>query len=350
MDNLITIFMNYKVSRLIEYGVVIYQKNSSFIRGVFSGYFQTYIDNYYYGIFNTIDADKYSKTNLKLEFNGLMEEMIYEYEKKKDEEDPIEYQVNMKAIKELKELAYDIIRIDTLNFPNKDEIPNVMKEFVSEHNTIRELIGKNIDKLIRMVKDTYVNQNKLLNYDSPFFIINEKKFAEHEHHVWYELAPSIKALDIYRKGLVKSVSLDESFDFDKFECLVHKISLMLLHNFLENKETNRLFIELPDSLVSRGTIDERVLSLIDNPMFLKHVVLAVSYNTYLSHKTAFAIDVHFASIQDFSHINDVYQKVDSIYNEGFAHYLIVSDCKAEEKEFFMRYKNDVMSVLMFEEE
>ena len=350
MDNLISVFMNYKVNRLVEYGVVLYQKDSSFIRNVLTSYFQTYIDNYYYGVFNTIDDENYNKRNLKLEFNGIMEEMLYEYQEAENDTDKEEYQENKKDIRELKELAYELTKIDTLEIHNKDEIPDIINDFVNSNSMLKEYPEKIIEKLIRLVKETYTNQNKLLQYDNKYFIAQERKFLGREHHFWYELVPDIKQLNMYRKGLVKKVNESEDFAFEKFECLVQKMSLMILNNFLENKETQKLFIELSDTLVGRGSIDERVLSLVDNPMFQKYVVLAVPYNTYLSHKSAFAIDVHFASIQDFRHINDLYGKVDSIYNEGFSHYLVVSDYRPEDRDFFINYKNDVMTVMLFEEE
>ena len=47
--------MNYKINRLTNYGVLVYHENSIFIKQVFKAYFKTYVDNYYYGVFNTID-------------------------------------------------------------------------------------------------------------------------------------------------------------------------------------------------------------------------------------------------------------------------------------------------------
>ena len=52
MDNLISVFFDYKINCLVDYGVVIYNEDSKFIKQVFRNYFRTYIDNYYYGIFN----------------------------------------------------------------------------------------------------------------------------------------------------------------------------------------------------------------------------------------------------------------------------------------------------------
>ena len=64
MDNLINVYMNYKVNHLTKCGILIYGRDSKFIRRVFSGYIRTYIDNYYYETFNTIDDNKFTLDNL----------------------------------------------------------------------------------------------------------------------------------------------------------------------------------------------------------------------------------------------------------------------------------------------
>ncbi|MBR6137811.1 MAG: hypothetical protein IKQ06_06630 [Bacilli bacterium] len=347
MNNLITVFMNYKLNRLVDYGVVVYQNESPFIRGVFGSYFQTYIDNYYYGIFNTIDNGSYNEENLKLEFNGIMEEMLYDYEEYKNKVSQEEYLNNQKIIRDLKDIALLIVPIDTLEFDSEDDVSVKMEDFF---NTSNLMVGNRKDKLIKMIKDTYVMQKKLLDYENPDFTFGERRFHEVRDCVWIDLVPSIPSLEGYRKGLIDKVNSDNSLVLSKLECLVQIISLMLLKNFLEKKESRKMFISLDDSLISRLGIDEDVLSLIDNPMFQKNVYLAVSYNTYSRYRNTFIEDYNFAFTQDFSHINDIFQKIDAIYNEGFSHYLIVTDCRDDDKDYFINYKNEVMSVLMFEEE
>ena len=350
MNNVITVFMNYKISRLIEYGVLVYSKDSSFIRNVFSTYFQTYIDNYYYGIFNTVDEERYNQKNLKLEFSGVMEEMLYDYQEYESKVSHETYEENQRIIRELRDIAHEVIKLDGFRFSNKEEVDEEITNFISQNALLSNALQGKIDKMIRLVRDTYVTETRLIQYESQFFTFEEKTFIDHSDIVWLELAPNIKTLEVYRKGLVEKANQDERLVLDKMECLIQKVSHMILMNVLNKKENKKYFIPLHESLVSRGTIDSRILSLIDNPLFQKYVVLSVPYNTYLNQKNAFAIDNHFAAIQDFSHINDIYQKIDSIYNEGFSHYLIISDCRVDDRDYFMNYKNEVMSVLMFEEE
>ena len=75
-----------------------------------------------------------------------------------------------------------------------------------------------------------------------------------------------------------------------------------------------------------------------------------NYNNYLIHKEAFSEDFQFACRQDFSHINDIYKKVDDIYKEGIFNYLLVSKCRDTDLDYFTSYEADGLEVLILEEE
>lgn len=350
MDNLITIFMNYKIKRLVEYGILFYHQDTPFIRRAFGSYFQTFIDNYYYGVFNTIDDENYNRKNLKLEFTGMMEEMLYDYETYEFSVEPDEYKENQDMIRKLRDLSYEIVRFDFLPIHDKEEIPDLVQKLVEENEILSSYIGNNLAKLIKMVRDTFLQSKKLLQYQDDYFTLEEKYFIDHGDMCFMELVPSIKSLALYRKNLINSVYGKEEFTFSKFYCLIQKISILLLRNFMEKKTSKKIFIELPSEYVSRGKIHDDILQLIDNPLFQRYVYLSVPYSLYTTQRSAFLIDYHFACIQDFSHISDIYQKVDDIYQDAFSHYLIVSNCRWEEREYFLEFKNDVLNILVFEEE
>ena len=63
--------MNYKIQRLVEYGVFLLNEDSPFIRKVFHEYFALYVDNYYYHQFYTVDTTTYSLKNLLQEFETI---------------------------------------------------------------------------------------------------------------------------------------------------------------------------------------------------------------------------------------------------------------------------------------
>ena len=126
--------MNYKINRLIEYGLFVLGKDTPFIRQVLKEYFSTYVDNYYYGIFHTIDDERYNEKNLKLEFKGIMEEMLDDYRALELQVSNEEYNENRKIIEDLNEIAFEVVKIDQLEFQDKDEIPSKVPEFIHENN------------------------------------------------------------------------------------------------------------------------------------------------------------------------------------------------------------------------
>ena len=350
MENLINVFMNYKINRLTEYAVLIYGEDFPFLRQVFEGYFRTYVDNYYYGIFNTIDDEHFNLKNLRAEFDGMAVEMLEDYKIYELQVSNEEYDLHCKLIRDVIPLCVEISRIDTLKYKNRDDISPVLSEFVGSNSLLSKEIDKKLPKLTSLVRETYQTCQKLLNYEDSYYVLSEKKFLDQKEMSFVVLDPNIKVLEVYRKAMIYKVYREKKFDLSKMECLIQKVSLSILKTFLNHKEIDSIFIELPDSIVSRGKIHDKMLALMDNPMFRKYVVISVHYNTYLDHKEAFFEDYHFACMQDFSHINDVYQKTDNIYKEGIFQYLIVEDCKYKDRDFFINYNSDTMKTLLFEEE
>ena len=184
MDNLINVFMNYKINRLIKYGTYIYDDDSDFVSKCFKAYFRTYVDNYYYGVFNTIEENVYNQRNLKLEFKGIKEEMLADYAGYELQVGNLEYVENRKIISELLDIAIEITKIDQLNYKDKDDIDSVVEKFISGVALLNDLVGKRLNKLISLVKETYSNTNKLLNMKDNYFSIEKLSFIK-ENNIKY---------------------------------------------------------------------------------------------------------------------------------------------------------------------
>lgn len=351
MDNLISVFMNYKIDRLVEYGVFAYQEDNPFIRDVFYKYFQVYVDNYYYGIFHTIEEDaSYSDKNLRVEFKGIMEEMLDDYREYELQVSNEEYTHNRKVIQELNDFCYQLFKIDWLSFENKDEISSKVLDFMSQHEILDKAIKGRENPFVRLVRVTYQNCRKLLDYQDNYYQIASRLFEGEKDKEYLELQPNIKVLETYRKSMVQKIYRDERLGQNKVECILQKISLLILRKTLEKKEIPLYFVTLSDTTISRGKIKKNIGSLLDNPLLKKYVVLVIDYNIFTSQKSAFDIDYQFACIQDYVHINDIYQKTENIAKEEFFSYLIVSDYRFKDRDFFIKYENNMMKMLLFEEE
>lgn len=351
MNNVISVFMDYKINRLVEYGVLIYQQDSQFIRQVFGGYFRTYVDNYYYEVYSTLeDHSKYTLEHFRTELQGIMIEMLEEYRSYELEVSNKEYAENQEVIRKLRDLSFEITRIDRLQFPNKESIHDMVLDLIDNNKVLSSYIEKQSSKLISMIRESYIMEQKLLTSTDTYFSISERRIVNHDDMRFFELEPCIKLLDVYKDGLVSRIFQDDRLDAKKLECLIQKTSLYLLHAILKKEKISQLFIRLEDSVISRGKIDENILNLIDNPLFRRYIVLGVNFNTYLSQRSAFSEDYRFACIQDFSHIYDISQKIESVYQEGIFNYLIVSDCRFKDRDYFIDYHSDSLQVIVFEED
>ncbi len=342
--------MNYKTNRLIEYGLFVLGKDTPFIRQVFKGYFGTYVDNYYYGIFHTIDDNHYNEKNLKLEFKGIMEEMLDDYKSYEFIVSNEEYKNNCDMIRDLNPICFEIVKIDSLTFDSKDDISVKINELLDNNKILNDYVKERRNKLISLVRETYQNSMKLLSYTDSYYKIEEYNFEGKKDKVFYKLVPDIKALDVYRNSTILKVYQNKELSSSKIRCLIQKISFLLLNSLLEHKSIPLIFIEFPDTVIRRGKFNDDVFQLIDNPLFRQYVIISVSFNTYQAQEGAFMEDFQFACIQDFSHISDIYQKTDAIRQEGVFRYLIVSDCKYNQRDYFLNYHSEAMEVLVFEEE
>lgn len=351
MDNLINVYMDYKVNHLTKCGITIYGRNSSFIRKVFDGYIRTYIDNYYYGTFNTIDDNKFSLDNLYRELSGIRVDMKMEYKDREILDSNIEFYDNNKTIDELRDISYDLVQLDMIRYDNKEEISNKVRTYLDGTRWIKPLLNNEIiNKIISYIIDDYNKSQKLFYTNETSFELKVRRFRDNKNYNYYEIVPKIDALNNYRRTLVSKVYKNEGLDEKKFCCIMQKISLFILDSIINKKSIDMMFVEIKDSFVWRGQLINRVLQLMDNPLIRKYVVFGITYSNYKNHEGAFNEDYNFACIQDFTHINDIYSKTDAIYKEGFFNYLIVKDCKYADLDYFTSYESEGMEVLVFEEE
>jgi len=340
--------MNYKVDRLIEYGALIYE-DSKFIREVFKGYFDTYIDNYYYGIFNTVDTDTYSLETLQVELNGIMSDIMDDYRAYELKVSNEEFAKNMKIIRDLRDVSFEIIKLDNLTGADREELESKVSKIITESSILSDLIGNRMNKLVTLVRETNTNSSKLLNYEDEFYSLEKKNFTDSDIE-YISLTWDIRILNNYKKVMINRIFNDKKFEVKKLKCLIQKVSLYILKKVLNDEDVKPIFIDLYDSSIVRGIISREIYLLLDNPLFRKYVIMGVNYNNYLAHKEAFSEDFQFACVQDFSHINDIYKKVDDIYKEGIFNYLLVSKCRDTDLDYFTGYEADGLEVLVLEEE
>ena len=112
-----------------------------------------------------------------------MEEMLYDYKSYASKVSNEEYQENEKIIRDLKDIAYEITKIDTLTISSKEEIEDIIHQFIFDHSLIQAHIGLQEDRLVRLVRETYLMDLKILQYENNSFDFLEKNFIV--KRIWY---------------------------------------------------------------------------------------------------------------------------------------------------------------------
>ena len=357
MNNLINVFMEFKIKYFIDCTKLLFDNTHRFIGKCIREYYKTYIDNYYYYTYNTLSSDtEYSEENLKLEFKGIMEEMLDDYKDFELVDSNEVYSRNIESIKELKDLCFEIVKLDHLEFENNDDLKTKVTDFFTKNDVLSKYIKdqeKDINTLIKYTKDYKNTVKKILKYEDSNFKINREAYEDTENKFYVTLDynyDNIKSVNKYRKGFVDNVfKKDDRLNTRKFTCLVNKILFQLLKDTINN-ETNYYFIKIDDYIFYKDRIINSIYNLMDNPLFRKYVILCCDFHTYLSHKSIFEEDFQFGCTQKFERVSDIYKKTTSIYQEGVFNYLVVLNCRDKDREYFQKFKADGMEVLLIKED
>ena len=354
MNNLINVFMEYKIKYFVDCTKLLYGNTHRFINKCINGYYKTYIDTYYYYTYNTLDNDsEYNEDNLKLEFKGIMEEMLDDYKDFELIDSNDIYSKNIDSIKELKDICFEIVKLDKLEFESNEDLKEKVKSFFEENEVLSKYLKDNLDKLIKYTKDYKNTVKKILSYEDSNFSIKLENYENCDNKFYVTLDynyDNIKSVNRYRKGFVDNIfKRDDRLDNKKFTCLINKILFQLLKDTINN-ETKYYFISIDDYIFYKDRIINSIYNLMDNPLFRKYVILCCDFHTYLSHKSIFEEDFQFGCKQKFKRVSDIYKKTNSIYTEGIFNYLVVMDCRDNDREFFQTYKADGMEVLLIKED
>ena len=75
-----------------------------------------------------------------------MEELLDEYRNYELQVSNEEYSNNVKIIKELKDISYEITKMDLLNYKDRDDVVDVVSKFIKENSLLNNLIGERLIK------------------------------------------------------------------------------------------------------------------------------------------------------------------------------------------------------------
>ena len=89
------------------------------------------------------------------EFQGTMIEMLDDYQQYELQESNQDYSLHVQTIKALKDFSLEVLKIDQLKINDKEQLSEVVIEFVENNSFYKEHIKNRLAKFIKMVQKNY---------------------------------------------------------------------------------------------------------------------------------------------------------------------------------------------------
>lgn len=352
-DNLMDCYMNYKTNRLKKYGLVIMHSHDEFLGAVLEKYIGTYINSYYYQIFDTVKTNICDDEVIKLELDGKRLEMLDDlaiYELIDNNEI---YDLKRSYINESLEVALFLILLDRERFDSKEIISERLNQLLYYCPGIKEKLGTKVTKLEMLLKETYNTLNNFFKKNDNYYVLDYQLYKDRTDLVKVVMLPSITMLqDNYKKSLLERVYREDKIKKEKLDLLIKKFIKQLIVDIYNGKRIyEKYFIELDDYLFDNKKDIDKFLKMLDNPFVKRYLVLGVSHNSYIRSLNMFKkYGFSIACIQDFSHINDVNNKLNSLDTSNIYDYVIVSFYKSRDFDTFMKYTCINLEGILFNKE
>lgn len=353
IDNLMDYYMNYKTSRLKKYGLTIMHSNDEFLSKTFERYIRTYINSYYYLIFDTVKANNCTDDILRLELDGKRLEMLDElliYELIDSNEI---YNLKKDYVNNSLEVVLFLIALDRMRFSSKEEVSIKLNQLLLVCPSIKERLGTKLSRLEMLVKDTFSTLNKFLSNTDDYYLLDYQLYKDRDDLVKVIMLPNIKMLqENYKRTLLERVYREDKLKREKFDLLVKKyVKQFIIDSYNSKRIYNKYFIELDDYLFNNKKDIDYFLSMLNNPFIKRYLVLCVSNNNYISCQSIFRkYKFSLACIQDFTHINDISTKLSNIDTGNIYDFVIVSSYKSKDLDEIMKYTCVNLEGILFNKE
>ena len=351
--NVIDSYMEYKISYLIKYALLFFEKdkNDEFLKKCLKRYITTYVNFCFYHRLETLDkVDVYDFSGLKKEFKGIEIELLDEYSAFELVDTNEGYRYNQKLIRTSNEICFELCRFDQNTFESKEIISDFVSKFIKESSILNANIGNNLDKFILLVKSVYVKECKFFDDREEFFSLKFRKIKGSENLVLVDLIPNIKMLEVnYKKILINRVFNDDKLNKDKMTILIQKLSKEILRKVVYGEHLDLYVVNIFDNMFYRNKF--LLSELLDNDLLKQYLVFMSNFNTYNSRKNFFSTNnFKYACLQDCLHINDVVNKFNVIDAENVFNYIIINDYKIKDKEDILKYECSNALGLFIDEE
>ena len=348
--NLVDVYMNYKVQRLQNYGLILMGREDSFLKECLSFYLRTYISSYYYHIFETIDSkDSCSDLDVSLELDGKKLELLDQLADRELIESNDSYVLKKEIILKTRSLFPFLISLDRLRYEEKEQIPSKVSQLLVEYPEISQMLGERLPSLFQAVSNTYNQLQRFFQQDG-YYHVDYSLFSDHDNYVFMSLDYQIPLLESnYKRSLVERVYRDKKLLFMKIKVMIQKFILSFLDDYYHGRKIyDRYFLFLPSEIFEKKEDVDVILQMVAQPFLQRYLVLgipsAISVTQGLFRKYP---HFSFACCQDLRYISDVSGKLATLDTSGLYDYLVIEGYKPKSLEEIQKYACVVVRDILF---
>lgn len=344
MDNLINVYMDYMVKTYSRIAVLYFSNEQYFVEVNTSRFINTYIDNYYYGIKHTVkDSSLFGVGVLEKEFDGLLLELLQDYEAFELIDDNQLYKKKVKMLHDMKDFSLDLVKLDKIKFNNnwKEDIKKIFEKYEIDINKVIKIYENYLEKI-----------NKFLGMEDSYYTLSFDRIDNGDKCYRLKLNENIDALRKYKRFMIKEVLHDDRLDFNRWKMQIQKFSLMMLNDMVRDKKIDRkYFLNMDKDIFKRGVINEEIVKLLDNDFLRQHLNLLLPFDVIKANKDKLDNLGYDLCIKvDFTFINDIGLKLENCKNLGCSNTLVCG-WKERDYDYLKGYKFlDGKSLLIYKEE
>lgn len=349
--NLMNIYMDYKISRLVKYGLVILNSDDEYLAFLLKAYIETYIKTYYYHQFETVDSDTYSLEVLGEELEGKRWELLDIISGDELVDSNEVYDKKKQLIDDVIDVVYYLINLDKVVINEKDDVNRELNKMLDDDEALKERLGSRVTKLGVLMRETF-SQTKDLREDITSFQLDYQLYRDKTDIVRVVLNYNISNLkDNYKKSLVERCYREEKLAVDKFTLLLKAFIKRLIADIYYDKNIyDRYVIEIPEEILEDKKDLEKIIELVNNPLVKRFLVFGVSNDNYNKCKNLLRTNKFMvACMQDFKYINEIDNKLTNLDN-GDYDYIVALDYKDKDMPIFKKATYVNVKELLFNKE
>lgn len=343
MKNIMKTYFDFKINILVSLTLVCFddeKDNKEFITECLERFFTCYIKDIYYHESTTLEQlDVLDDETIRREFDGVRLELKQDLLEKEIEMTNEEFTHKLSLIEKCFEKALVICDFNDFYYDedNKDKYNTMIKRA-----GIEDVESK--IKFINILRYSNRREDKFFGGENEFFDLSFLRIDNNLYEV--RLMHKIKTLSTnYNQGLVNDVFEKEEYATMKNEVLFQSIIKIILRNVYNNTMNDKYIIRIDNNMFKKGKFKYR--KLIDDNIIRNNMFLGTSFNEYKERKEFFNnIKYKLVCFEDFSHINNIIDKLNSIDNSHAFEYLYVYNHKDKDYQDLCKYTSNTMKIII----